>query len=224
MTEYKPLQNIAYEHLREMIYSREMKFDVIYSETRLAGKLSISRTPMRDALNRLSRERYIDILPNRGFQLHKPSRDEIWEAYHIRMMIEGYCGNLLAQSHQTEEAQAALSVMQQCLDDQTGLLDNPSGVDLRKFWLKDQEFHFALLRFLNISAFNTQYDSFMHIFMPQNLNDAYVLGRNHSTSTEHREIIDALRSGDTAKTRSVIENHLNATLRLSLKSIEQENP
>lgn len=221
MSEYKPLQNIAYDYLREMIYSREMKFGVIYSETRLAGRLSISRTPIRDALNRLNRERYIDILPNRGFQLHKPNKSEIWEAYHIRMMIECYCGDMLARSHQTREALATLDSMREHLDHQARLLEYPCGVDLRQFWLEDQELHFTLLHYLNISAFNMQYDSFMHIFMPQHLNDAYVLGRNHSTITEHREIIEALSSGDTARTRRAIEEHLNTSLRLSLKNIEQ---
>ena len=112
MSDYKPLQNVAYDYLREMIYSRELEFGMIYSETRLARELSISRTPIRDALNRLSRERYIDILPNKGFQLHKPDENDIREAYHVRMMIECYCGENLARECGTEAAQTAIARMQ----------------------------------------------------------------------------------------------------------------
>lgn len=216
MSDYKPLQNVAYDYIREKIYSRELEFGMIYSETRLARELSISRTPIRDALNRLSRERYIDILPNKGFQLHKPDENDVREAYHVRLMIECYCGEILAREYSTEGAREAVDRMQECLDHQIALLGCERSVDLRQFWLEDQEFHFAPLNYLNISAFNMQYDSFLHIFMPHYLKDDYVLGRNHSTIVEHRAIVEGLRSGDPQKARSAIEKHLNSTLRLSM--------
>ena len=216
MSDYKPLQNVAYDYIREKIYSRELEFGMIYSETRLARELSISRTPIRDALNRLSRERYIDILPNKGFQLHKPDENDVREAYHVRLMIECYCGEILAREYSTEGAREAVDRMQECLDHQIALLDCERSVDLRQFWLEDQEFHFAPLNYLNISAFNMQYDSFLHIFMPHYLKDDYVLGRNHSTIVEHRAIVEGLRSGDPQKARSAIEKHLNSTLRLCM--------
>ena len=97
MTRRRSLQTAAYDHLKRMIYSAELQFGVIYSETKLAGQLAISRTPIRDALNRLAHERYIDILPNRGFQLHLPNATDLREAYHVRLMIEGYCTELLAR-------------------------------------------------------------------------------------------------------------------------------
>ena len=216
MFEHKPLQNLAYEHLREMIYSRELKFGVIYSETRLASQLSISRTPIRDALNQLNRERYIDVLPNRGFQLHTPNETDIREAYHVRMMIECYCAEKLAQNSQTPAALKAFDQMQECLDHQTELLKNGHRVDLRRFWHEDQEFHFILLNYMDISAFNLQYDTFLHIFMPQHLKSDYVEGRSQSTIVEHQIIIQALRSGDVNKTREAIQQHLNTTLSLAM--------
>lgn len=214
MTEYKSLQNIAYDHLRDMIYSRELEFDKIYSETRLATQLSISRTPIRDALTRLARERYIDILPNRGFQLHKPDEAEVNEAYHIRMMVENYCAGQLARNHKKRAAQKVIARMQQALDEQCKLLESQEAPDLRQFWLEDQNFHYALLDFLNISAFNLQYDSFLHVFMPQHLDNDLVLGRNHSTIPEHRAIIAALTEGDVEKVESAIRKHLNTSLKL----------
>ena len=216
MSDYKPLQNVAYDRIREMIYSRELEFGMIYSETRLAQELSVSRTPIRDALNRLSRERYIDILPNKGFQLHIPKKDDIREAYHVRMMIERYCGENLAKDSASEAAQAAIARMQECIDHQIALLDCESSMDLRQFWLKDEEFHFAPLNYMNISAFNMQYDSFLHIFMPQHLKDDFILGRKHSTISEHLAIVQGLRSGDPQKARSAIEKHLDSTMRLCM--------
>ncbi len=223
MTEYKPLQNLAYEHLREMIYRRELQFGVIYSETRLAAQLNISRTPVRDALNNLNRERYIDILPNRGFQLHTPDGNDIREAFHVRQMIECYCCESLARNYQSSEAQRTIDTMQQCLDHQAALLDTMHDVDLRRFWLEDEGFHFAPLHYMDISAFNLQYSTFLHIFMPQTLNSRYWLGRSQSTIVEHGNIIQSLRTGDVQKVRDAIRTHLRTSVRvLALSNYKKE--
>lgn len=216
MAEYKPLQDIAYNYLRDMIYSRKLDFETIYSETRMAEQLSISRTPMREALTRLNRERYIDILPNRGFKLHKPTEADVNEAYHIRMMADSYCAALIARDHKKRAARAVIAKMQAALDRQCELLTSQKEPDLREFWREDLQFHTAMLDYVNISAFNIQYDSFLHVFMPQHLDDDKILGRNHSTIPEHRAIIQALAEGDEEKVVAAIRKHLNTSLRLMM--------
>ena len=104
MSDYKVLNDLAYEYLRDMIYKSELEFGQIYSETKLARQLDISRTPVRDALNRLAHERFIDILPNRGFMLHMPTQADIDEAGHIRLMTECYCAGVLAADYPGEKA------------------------------------------------------------------------------------------------------------------------
>ena len=69
MLKTAPLQIRAYEHLREMIEENQLEDGVIYSETRLAKEIGVSRTPMRDALQKLEQEGLIEILPSRGFHL-----------------------------------------------------------------------------------------------------------------------------------------------------------
>lgn len=216
MPDYQTLDRIAYDYLKEMILSRELQFDHIYSETKLANQLSISRSPIRDALNRLAQERYIDILPSRGFQLHKPNSADIHEAYHVRMMIEAYCGRILAQDIKKKRAQAAVDRMERALERQRTLIDSPEKSDLRQFWIDDQELHHAPLDYMSISAFNTQYDTFLHIFMPQHLADDFVLGRKHSTVAEHNAIVAALRNGDPDEVESAIRRHMDTSLRLSM--------
>lgn len=216
MNEYKSLQDVAYDYLRDMIYSRELDFDTIYSETRMAEQLSISRTPMREALTRLNRERYIDILPSRGFKLHKPTEADVHEAFHIRMMTESYCASLIARDHKKKAARDIIAKMQAALDRQCELLDSQEAPDLRRFWMEDQKFHISMLEYVNISAFNLQYDSFLHVFMPQYLDSDMILGRNHSTIPEHRTIIQALAEGDEEKVAAAIRKHLNTSLRLMM--------
>lgn len=220
MFEYKALNTIAYDHLRELIYNRELEFNTIYSETKLAASLSISRTPMRDALNRLAQERYIDILPNRGFRLHKPTEQDINEAYHVRMMIELYCAEIVARDYPGEAACAAVSTMEQALEKQRALLESMNAYSLSKFWFYDMDFHKALLNHLNLPSFIRQYDTFMHFFMPHHLIDDAVVSekfdkvmdRHQSTLVEHADIIRALKSHDMQYVREAVCAHLKTSL------------
>ena len=221
MSEYRTLNNIAYDHLRGMIYNSELEFHRIYSETKLAAQLNISRTPIRDALNRLAQERYIDILPNRGFMLHTPTQADIVEAYHVRMMIEGYCAEIVAKHYPDTASRAVIDRMEDALLQQQRLPEDDGAYSLGQFWLDDLCFHKALLEYMNISSLNVQYDRFMHIFMPQHLVEDQkggalhprTLERHRTTLVEHAEITEALKSHDPERVRRSIRTHLNSSLK-----------
>ena len=228
MSEYKTLNNLAYEHLRRMIYAGELEMNRVYSETKLARELSISRTPMRDALNRLSQERYIDILPNRGFVLHKPTQADIIEAYHVRMMIETYCAQVMAKHYPDAPSRAAIDRMEDALSQQQRLMEDDSAYCLSQFWLDDLTFHRALLDYMNISSLCSQYENFMHIFMPHHLLDGgdaskrqpRTLQRHRSTLVEHAAIIEALKSRDVNRVQAAIRAHLDSSLRALYVPVE----
>ncbi len=220
MAEYKPLNNLAYEYLRNMIYNCDLAFGVIYSETKLASQISVSRTPMRDALNRLAQERYIDILPNRGFTLHAPTPDEITQAGHIRLMIECYCADIVARAYPAPEARAAVARMQDALRQQQRLLESDAEYSLSAFWRDDLRFHEELLIYLRVSAIMEPYEGVMHIFMPHYLirsprlreRDDAVMLRHRSTLTEHAEILDALQASDPFRVQTAIRAHVASSL------------
>ena len=103
MAGYRFLQEEAYAHIREQIVTGVLKEDQIYSETKLAAMIGISRTPVKDALVRLSQEKLIDILPSRGFRLHRMSEEDIWSTYQLRTAVEGFCVLHLAHRKDTPE-------------------------------------------------------------------------------------------------------------------------
>ena len=85
------MQEKAYTHIKEQILSGALREEQIYSETKIAAMIGISRTPVKDALVRLSQERLVDILPSRGFRLHRMSEADIWDTYQVRTAVEGFC-------------------------------------------------------------------------------------------------------------------------------------
>ena len=230
MTDYKPLNNLAYEYLRSMIYQCEFEFRKIYSETKLAAQIEVSRTPMRDALNRLAQERYIDILPNRGFTLHIPTREDAAAAYHLRLMTESYCAEIVRRDYPKNGSRETLEKMEDALRQQQRLLENDDAYSIGHFWLDDLSFHKALLEHLNISALVQHYESIMYIFMPHHLirdqqkhgKDEKVLERHRSTITEHGEIIRALKTGETADVQNAVQAHIETSMTALYQKISAE--
>lgn len=229
MSEYKALNNIAYDHLRNMIYDCELEFGKVYSETKLAAQIAVSRTPVRDALNKLAHERYIDILPNKGFTLHTPSRADISEAYHIRMMIENYFAGIVSADYPDKRALDTIGRMEEALQQQHRLLENDEAYNIGQFWLDDLAFHKALLEHLNILSLIQQYESVMYIFMPHHLirnpdiqeKDSRVFERHRSTLTEHEDIISALKSKNSSKVRTAVYAHIDSGLKALMLRLEQ---
>lgn len=77
MVSKSPLQIQAYDYLKEMILSGRLDPDVLYSETRMSAEIGISRTPMREAIQCLSQDGYITVVPSKGFMLRKLNEQDM---------------------------------------------------------------------------------------------------------------------------------------------------
>lgn len=78
----------AYEHLREMILSRQIPGGTEVPEGRLAERLQVSRTPMREALVRLVGEGLLERANDRAYRVRAVSTREFFECMQIRELLE----------------------------------------------------------------------------------------------------------------------------------------
>ena len=69
------LTMLAYEKLEESIVTLKLKPGSIHSEINLQQLIGIGRTPVREALQRLSREGLVEILPRKGIKITDVSYD-----------------------------------------------------------------------------------------------------------------------------------------------------
>lgn len=220
MTEYKSLQTIAYERLRSMIRTGKLTYNTMYSEARLAAELSISRTPMREALVRLESERYIDILPSRGFQMHFPSQSDIREAAHMRKALESYCVCAIAGEHMQPAGQSTIEQMQSHLRGQEAMVLHPDQWNIASWWEHDLNFHRCMIQHLNIPGFQREFDTYMHFFSAESVRDYVSKKRELSTIDEHRAILEALRAGDAIASVKAVNRHTDQTLETVLNSLQ----
>ena len=83
------LTDTVYEALRRDILEREFDPGEPLTEQGLSHRYGVSRTPVREALAKLERDRLVRVVPKKGAFVHTASHDDIRELYQIRESLEG---------------------------------------------------------------------------------------------------------------------------------------
>jgi DNA-binding GntR family transcriptional regulator len=84
----KPLSQIAYDSLRTMILSGEVRPGERLSERELARRIQVSRTPLREALGRLERDGLAVSKPGMGYYAPEFDPKVVEELYEFRELLE----------------------------------------------------------------------------------------------------------------------------------------
>jgi DNA-binding GntR family transcriptional regulator len=92
-----PLREAAYDVLVEMIVTRELQPGQHLVENELAVQLGVSRQPVREALQRLQSEGWVDLRPALGAFVHVPTDAEADELLAVRTLLEAESARLAAR-------------------------------------------------------------------------------------------------------------------------------
>ncbi|GIW25006.1 GntR family transcriptional regulator [Meiothermus sp.] len=109
------VREAAYAHLRGAILAGSLLPGARISEPGLAQELGISRTPVREALQRLAQEGLVELLPGKGARVRVLSAEEVLEVYEVRALLEGEAA-FLAANNATEAELNRLETLLQTLD------------------------------------------------------------------------------------------------------------
>ncbi|MEV6784049.1 GntR family transcriptional regulator [Streptomyces sp. NPDC051098] len=91
-----PLRERVYEALLELITTRALRPGQHLVESELAGHLGVSRQPVREALQRLNTEGWVDLRPAQGAFVHEPTEDEADQLLSVRTLLEAEAARLAA--------------------------------------------------------------------------------------------------------------------------------
>ncbi|MBV9077466.1 MAG: GntR family transcriptional regulator [Methylobacteriaceae bacterium] len=83
--------------LREMLLTGEFAPGSRLTEVVLAGRLGVSRTPVRDALSALAQEGLLAYEPNRGYEVRSCTLEDVLGAYQVRQTLEALACRLAAE-------------------------------------------------------------------------------------------------------------------------------
>ncbi|MGN0371222.1 MAG: GntR family transcriptional regulator [Enterocloster sp.] len=214
MKEKSFLQLQAYDYIKDRILSGELAPGTLYSETKLSAEIGISRTPMREALQCLSQDGYITIVPSKGFQIRQLNEKDMMESIQVRCAIEGYCTYIIASEVHTEKGQNLLRELGKLLNEMEHSLETEDG--LASFIHYDHQFHLLLVSYLHNDEFNQIFQRLLYLIRLTSESALSVAGRVQGTLEEHRIYYEALKSGNGAAAYACMINHLNMPLRMHI--------
>lgn len=195
------LEKMAYEAIKEAILSFRLKPGETLVEADLARQLSISKTPVRDALSRLEKEGFITKIPYKGYYVSEVSRETIIEIFEIRAVLEGLACRLAAPLLTAEDLTALGALL-----DQHAAAAVSGNIALAS--QLNRRFHDAVIQ---KSANRWLADTLAHL--DEHLRRYRTLsnfqsGRLEKSVDEHRAILNALASQATAQAEEAARQHL----------------
>lgn len=106
----KTKQQAAYEHIKNGIIRGDyLPNDKLILRT-LAGRLSMSEIPIREALQRLEAEGLVNNLPHRGFLITEPDFKRHKQLFDVRQLLEGQATYLAAREMSAEALRTLRSI------------------------------------------------------------------------------------------------------------------
>lgn len=91
-----PLREHVYQAMQELIISRRLAPGQHLVESELAQMLGVSRQPVREALQWLNNEGWVDLRPGYGAFVHAPTPDEADQLLAVRTLLESEAARLAA--------------------------------------------------------------------------------------------------------------------------------
>lgn len=194
----KSLGQTAYDSLLDRLIRREIPIGSVLQERRIAEMLAMSRTPVRDALNRLESEGFVTRLAGGVLVVKEFSTRELIETLHVRQILEMESVRLSAgriPAAKLDEIEAEIHA----------LLATP-GADAERDWAVDTRFHGTIAEYSGSAVLAKLINGLRlktHMFNMNRVPERFEIGHR-----EHCAIIDALRRGDAATASEGIRLHI----------------
>jgi DNA-binding GntR family transcriptional regulator len=206
---YRSMQDIVFERLRDEMLSGKLQPATALNTLALANRLGVSRTPIREALNRLVSIGLVENIPHRGCFVRKLSAEQVVEVYYIRAALAGVCARL-ATRRITEAQKKKLIALCEKME-----RDRP-GADLKAMLKQNFEFHSIIFKAAHspgIESLALQYYHQSEQFRALSLE---LPGRFEEACREHRSILQAILDGNAdAAEQSSRDHQLNTARRIT---------
>lgn len=190
---------IAYEKIKRKIITTELMPGETISESKLMEEFQMGRTPIREALNRLSFEEQIRIIPRQCILVTEQPKRDLDAIFQMRYTLSELEGRLCASRRKEEDIQQLKEIAEK--------MDQEKNSSARV--MLDREFHRCISR----ATGNLYLEKEMNILLDLSLrliflNQNEVEDLDSQTSGEHQQIIACIEDGDQEKTSAMLQQHV----------------
>ena len=194
------LADQVFDVLERDILTGEFAQGEILTESRLSEKLGVSRTPIREALKRLTMEHIIEMTA-KGARVIGITRKDIADIYAIRLRTEGTAAAMAAQN-MTDSALEELRSTLELQEFYTAKRD-PDGIKNM-----DSRFHQIIYERCGSSIFCDMLEPLHRKIIKYRRVSISVPSRAEESLKEHRAILEALEARDAALAEKLMVEHI----------------
>lgn len=185
-----PQTQRAYRELRRRILQNEMPPNAQYLEQELADALGMSRTPVREALIRLSEERLVEIRPRHGARILPVSVDDMREIYEMMTELEALAVRKLAERGLSRRE---LRYLEQVLAEMDAALARD---DLMGWARHDEVFHAQLVDLTGNSRLSQVVATFRDQAHRARMQTLKLRPKPVNSNRDHASVVEAIRQRD----------------------------
>lgn len=204
-------QEVIVHELRTRILAGRLAPGTPLRQSEIAEALGVSTTPVREGLRQLAVEGLVDGDPHRGMWVHRPTSAELQEVYRIIEPLERMAMEEAARRITPDELAEAEALTREM----DGKVDLPGWVGL------NLRFHALLLDAARMPVLAST------LRRLRNLSSLYVAASLTSSAElidrarhEHKDLLDALREGQSERAGRIAIQHLEATRAARLRYLE----
>lgn len=202
------MQKDAYTLILEAIEAGLYKPGARLVESELAERLGVSRTPVREALQRLETQAMLT-RDGRSLIVATLDHNQLAELYVVRSELEGLAARLAAR-HATEEE---IRVMRRMVQDDMALL----GGDPSDLSRANKRFH-RQIQLASHNRFLVQQLDLVHRSMALMARTSFAAeGRDEVALAEHDEIVEAIAKRDGDRASAAVKKHLSEAFETRLR-------
>jgi GntR family transcriptional regulator of vanillate catabolism len=208
----------AVMQLREKIMSGELFGGMRLFEVSVAEQLNISRTPVREAMSRLTEEGLLERARGGGFVVRTFSIADVADAIELRGVLEGTAARLAAERGPAPDAMTRFKDIVAKLDGCFGEL--PDDVDFEAYTELNAEFHHELARLSGSEIVRREVERITRLpfaspsaFLPDRANIGGFRKSLHMAQEQHRAIAAAIEAREGFRAESIAREHARAARR-----------
>lgn len=198
------LKEKVYSTIKKRILSFELKPGERFFETEIAENLGVSRTPIREAFNRLEQEGLIKALPKRGYAVSDVTAKEIEELYEIREALEVMALRAAAKEfHKNDWIR-----FEQMLHIEAGQNDGHSEKLRSPDFDEAHKFHEEVIRISGKETLRQIYNMVSDKINRFQRMDLFHADRAGTSHKEHIEIVKLLKQGKVEEAVTATRGHI----------------
>ncbi|HLQ70838.1 MAG TPA: GntR family transcriptional regulator [Bacillota bacterium] len=199
-------KEFAYTEIKKQIIEGKLEPDIAIIEETLATNLEISRTPLREALQRLEQEDLVIRQNNGRLKVAPLSIQEVKELFEVRAKLESIMV-MQATENMTDKDANKLTMIVNMIKETAKIGDVQ---DVLHYGTEFHGFIYALSRNKTVNKILSQLNDRIHRY--QHLLPKNGIERFQSSHKEHQIILDYMKNGNKKSAQMAMESHIENSL------------